>query len=1055
MIKRFLILGHLVFISAQSIPDWENPAIFEINKEPARATFFPYENQELAHLDIMSQSQYFQLLNGDWKFNWVRSPEDRPIDFYDPNFDDDNWTDFPVPANWEINGFGIPIYVNIPYEFTSAPDPPDIPDGYNPVGSYRHRFNIPNDWLDRRIVLHFGAVKSAFYLWINGEKVGYSQGSKLPAEFDITDFVRSGENNLAMEVYRWSDGSFLECQDFWRISGIERDVYLVAEPKIRIGDFWVKTPLDDTFKQGELHLDIHLENDSDQDERITIHTELLNPNGRRVLNKTERVVLKSHLTLDYNLQKTIRRVEAWTAETPNLYRLNITLKKRYDIIETVTEEIGFRTIEIKGGQLLVNGQPILIKGVNRHEHDPVTGHVISQESMVKDIQLMKQFNINTVRTSHYPNDPYWYDLCDKYGLYVIDEANVESHGMGYHPDRTLGNKPEWMAAHLSRIQRMVERDKNHPSVIIWSMGNEGGDGVNFVAGSDWIHQRDPSRPVHYERALDRSHVDIYSPMYTSIEWLKKWAFEPRQRPLILCEYMHAMGNSLGGMKDYWDAIRTYKHLQGGSIWDWVDQGLLEHTEDGKSYFSYGGDYGPLGTPSDGNFLINGLIQPDRKPNPHFYEVKKVYQNFLIEPVDLTALKIKIFNEYFFRNSDEFNISWMLKSDGEVTQNGQFEDMHLEPQEEAEINVPIDPFDIKPNTEYFLEIEFHTKSETDLVPAKHLVAWEQFRLPHFLPEIPVEVADILDVMENGSTILITSQNFQIVINKNTGTIQSWNTDGHSLISQGLQPNYWRAPNDNDFGNQMPDRMAVWRRAGKDVQITSVDWIKINEYQVDVSVGQSYPETGASGSTIYSINGNGSVRTKHDLNPGSKELPNLPRFGMVMELPGNLDNMAWFGRGPHESYWDRKAGARVDLYQGKVGDQYHPYVRPQENGNKTDVRWAAFTDDEGFGLMVVGDSLSINASHFRPEDYDNGEFDSAYVSATSNIRTKKQQRHTIDMVPRDLVNLHIDFKQMGLGGEDSWGSKPLPYHELPAKQYSYEFTLKPIMPNQNLIELSKRR
>ena len=509
-------LSYLMILFANSPSAIEDPNIVEVNKLPPRSTFYNFESKNLAKKADPNLSEYYLSLNGIWKFHWVKDPADRPVDFFLPSYDDKNWDDFSVPANWEIHGYGVPIYLNHPYEFSYDPEPPFIPSGYNPVGSYRKKFTVPDSWENRRIVVHFGAVKSAFFIWINGNKVGYSQGSKLPAEFDISEYVQLGDNLISLEVYRWSDGSYLECQDFWRISGIERDVFLFAEPKVRIEDFWAKTPLDENYKNGELELLIDIVNDHSLDERIKIHTELFNQKGTRVYNKHDIITVPSKEKISHKFKKTIPNVDAWTAETPNLYSLQITLKKGPQVLTSIADEIGFRSIQVRDGQFLVNGKPILIKGVNRHEHDSKTGHVISRKSMEEDILLMKEFNINTVRTSHYPADPYWYDLCDKYGLYVIDEANIESHGIGYHPEKTLGNKPEWYVAHFTRIFRMVERDKNHPSIIMWSMGNEGGDGINFIDCSNWIRSRDPFRPVHYERAGDNDHVDVFSPMYTGV-----------------------------------------------------------------------------------------------------------------------------------------------------------------------------------------------------------------------------------------------------------------------------------------------------------------------------------------------------------------------------------------------------------------------------------------------------------------------------------------------------------------------------------------------------------
>ncbi|MFL2982774.1 MAG: glycoside hydrolase family 2 TIM barrel-domain containing protein [Candidatus Neomarinimicrobiota bacterium] len=1042
-------------ILASSIPsEIQDPSIVEINKRPARSTFFNFETKQLARLNEPSKSRFFQSLNGSWKFNWVRDPSNRPMDFYRLDFDDRKWSEIDVPSNWELNGYGVPIYLNHPYEFSYNPDPPHIPDGYNPVGSYRKEFIIPSNWSDRDIIIHFGAVKSAFFIWINGHRVGYSQGSKLPAEFDITDYVTIGENLVAIEVYRWSDGTYLECQDFWRISGIERDVYIYSEPRIRISDFWAKTPLDKTLLNGELDLLLDIENNTTQLEKIALSVELFNLKGKRIFIDNEQIVLKENSRKVYNLKKQIVNVKHWTAENPNLYQLIITIKKDMRLISSISQNIGFRTIEVDNGQFLVNGKPILIKGVNRHEHDPLDGHVISRELMEEDIRLMKESNINTVRTSHYPTDPYWYDLCDRYGLYVIDEANIESHGMGYHPDRTLGNNPDWEIAHLTRIQRMVERDKNHPSIIMWSMGNEGGDGSNFISCSNWIRNRDPSRPVHYERAGDQNHVDVFSPMYPGVDWLMKWAKQRHERPLIMCEYMHAMGNSLGGMVDYWDLIRKEPQLQGGCIWDWVDQGLEKISENGERYFAYGGDFGPPDTPSDGNFLINGLVQPDRRPNPHLYEVRKVYQNFLIEPVGLDKFIIKITNENFFVDSDQYFISWKLRSEGKTLQNGILEALGILPQESQNIRIPVREFNMEPFKEYFLEIEFRLKNKTGMLKANHLVAWEQLPLVNYETIMisdqgfnllsPSDIAQFTSIIETDDKVDINGQNFGIIFSKNKGSIQSWTVNGDDLIVDGLMANFWRIPTDNDNGNNMVERSSVWKKASENRQISDFRITK-NKYLVEIQVSFDYPDIISKGVISYLVDGNGKISITHKFKPGQNQLPNLPKFGMRMSIPKEFQYLTWFGNGPHESYWDRKASTKVDIFSGLVSEQYHPYVRPQENGNKTDVRWAALRDDSGFGLMIKG-YLSFNTSHLNREDYDDG-----FNTNKINLKQRKKGMHTIDLKKDDVIHLDIDYLQMGVGGEDSWGAQPLDKYQIKAKKYSYKFIIMPLGANDNPSEL----
>ncbi len=1033
----------------------EDPNIVEVNKLPPRATFFNFESKKLARKADFAHSEYYQSLNGLWKFHWVKDPADRPIDFFLPDYNDTSWDDFLVPANWEINGYGVPIYLNHPYEFSYDPEPPFIPSGYNPVGSYRKKFTIPNTWENRRIIVHFGAVKSAFFIWINGNKVGYSQGSKLPAEFDITEYVKTGDNLISLEVYRWSDGSYLECQDFWRISGIERDVFLIAEPKIRIEDFWAKTPLDENYKNGELDLSIEIMNDNILDERVKVHTELFNQNGTRVYNKHDKITVPSKTKISHILKKTIPNVDVWTAETPNLYALQITIKKGTDVLTSVVDDIGFRSIQVKDGKFLVNGKPILIKGVNRHEHDPKTGHVISRRSMEEDILLMKEFNINTVRTSHYPADPYWYDLCDKYGLYVIDEANIESHGIGYDPKKTLGNKPDWYVAHFTRIFRMVERDKNHPSIIMWSMGNEGGDGINFIRCSNWIRSRDPSRPVHYERAGDNDHVDVFSPMYTGVEWLKKWVKKKNKRPLIMCEYMHAMGNSLGGMSDYWDIIRKEEQLQGGCIWDWVDQGLEKVSESGQVYFAYGGDFGPPETPSDGNFLINGLVQPDRVPNPHAFEAKKVYQNFIVKPVGLLDYLVEIKNEHFFLNSDLFAISWEVRSDGETLKKGKVKNLKLGPLESKVVQIPLEKFKMRPLKEYFLKIQFTLKEDMGLLKKGHLVAWEQIDLvnyntlkkismDNFHPDSLMNFSNFESFDNNDSIIKIVGNDFEISFSKKEGTLKSWKKNGVELLLNGPKPNFWRIPTDNDFGNNMPKRMASWKEASDIQIIEKVDAVKQSGL-AKVKVYYKYANVKSLGEIEYNIFGNGHIIVRHNFRPYDDDLPNIPRIGISMEIPKNFDNIVWYGRGPHENYCDRKSSTMVDVYSGKVSEQFHHYIRPQESGNKTDVRWATFRNKSGVGLMFSG-FFSFNANHYRSDDFDHG-FDSYVGSQTENFNVIKKQMHTTNLIERDLVHVSIDHLQMGVGGEDSWGAQPLAQYQIIPKEYTHYFKMIPLEENSD--------
>ena len=1042
----------------QSVPNWEDPSVIGINKEAPRASAFPYENAGLAEANDRAGSEYFRLLNGDWRFHWVRSPGQRPMEFYREDFDDSHWDFIPVPSNWEVQGYGVPIYLNHPYEFEK--NPPLIHHDYNPVGSYRTSFHVPADWDDREVFLHFGAVKSAMYLWVNGQRVGYSQGSKLPAEFDVTEFIRPGENLLAVEVYRWSDGSYLECQDFWRISGIERDVYLWAAPKVHIRDFFVRAGLDEDYESGMLDLAVDVINYSEESpETVTVGAKVVDPESGSVIT-TPRLTL---LTPAPGQQEAGRigvgvgEVRPWTAETPNLYDLFLTLVgESGDTLEVIRQRIGFRTVEIKDGLLQVNGVPITIKGVNRHEHDPFTGHVMSEERMVEDIRLIKAANMNAVRTSHYPSDPRWYELADEYGLYLVGEANIESHGMGYRPDTTLGNNPDWELAHVDRMRRMVERDKNHPSVIIWSMGNEAGNGVNFYSAYEWTKSRDDTRPVQYERALRDWNTDIYVPMYAGFQHLEEYALSEPERPLIMCEYAHAMGNSVGNFTDYWEVIDRYPALQGGFIWDWVDQGLSKVTEEGDSIWAYGGDFGPPGTPSDGNFLINGLVQPDRNPNPHYYEVRRVYQWIDAELVDARAGRILLTNDYEFKNLDGVEIRWRLLEDGQPIETGTLPVPVLAAQESSEIRIPFSWVDPDPFPEYHLDVGFHQAAPDPLLPRGHEVAFHQFRLAtgRSVPVTDEETLPDLDIRTSEGAYSFLGPDFEMEIDRTSGRIIRYRFEETDLIDSGPWPNFWRAPTDNDYGGRWQNRLGVWKNAGPDIRVTNVELIDSSKENALVRVMGSLPtDEGAEYEILYGIRGDGVVTVTGRLTPGTEELPRMPRFGMRMALPKNFQHLQWFGNGPYETYWDRKAGARVGIFEGSVSAQYHPYVRPQETGNKTDVRWFSLRNDDGLGLMVTAEGgqgplgalpeeleenpalsergsryLSFSALHFTQEDLDDG--------------ATKGQRHSGQLREADLVALNVDLMQMGVGGITSWGPTGLPKYSLPYGPYEYAFTLKPL-------------
>ncbi|MCF8378100.1 MAG: DUF4981 domain-containing protein [Bacteroidales bacterium] len=1025
---------------SQELKEWQNTDIVHINRQKPRASFFAFESEKLSHANVPSSSEFYQSLNGKWKFNWVKSPAERPVDFFKPGYDISMWDEIKVPSNWELQGYGVPIYVNIPYEWTSDPKPPEVPVDYNPVGSYRRDFIIPENWSGRQTYIHFGAVKSAFYLWVNGEKVGYSQGSKTPAEFEISKYIKPGSNTVAVEVYRWSDGSWLECQDFWRISGIERDVYLYSSPKTHISDYFVKAGLVNNYEDGSFELEVEIVNNDEKSVKGILNVQL-SDTEKEILMRSEDFKLKSGNSTIIRFSELIKSPKKWSAEIPNLYTLSISLKdEKNEVGEFVSGKIGFRSSEIKHGQFLVNGEAILIKGVNRHEHDEYEGHVISEDLMLKDIQLMKQNNINTVRTSHYPNDPKWYELCDKYGLYVIDEANIESHGMGYDPDKTLGNNPLFMKSHLDRTIRMVERDKNHPSIIFWSLGNEAGDGVNFDATYDWIKSRDLSRPVHYERAEGKRNTDVYCPMYATIPQMLGYVERWKEKPLIQCEYAHAMGNSTGNLNDYWIAIKKYDQLQGGSIWDWVDQGLAKYTEEGEKYWAYGGDFGPENVPSDGTFCLNGLVFPDRTPHPGLHEVKKVYQNVSFTPVDFSFDEIEVKNEYFFTNLSKYGIYWELEAEGEVLQEGMVMNLDIPPGESRILTLGLEPFKPEVNKEYFINFIVFDLTGDELIPSGHIVASEQFLVP--VPEIEIlqkEDEASKAVAESSSQIKVSANDISFVFSKKTGFLTSIIKSEKDFLSEPLSINFWRAPTENDFGNNMPQRQKVWKEAGRNALLKSIRH-DLNSFGYYLVVADYFlPEVNANYSVNYEISGKGEIKVTSKMEAKGKNIPDLPRFGMSLTLNEKYDQLSWFGRGPHENYQDRKSSAMVGFYQSEVKDQYIPYIAPEENGYKTDTRWFSLTDGSGEGLLFVG------KPHFG--------FSALNYSIDQLNRESREEKHTTDLKPSPNVFLNIDYKQMGVGGDNSWGARPHTEYSLPYNSYSYSFVIKVLDQGEDLWEKYK--
>jgi beta-galactosidase len=1008
-------------------PHWEDPAVVELNKLPPRATWFPFGSRESAIRGDRSTSSHFRDLNGEWAFRWVRNPDDRLIDFARTDLDDTGWDRIPVPSDWQLQGYDVPIYLNSDYPFER--NPPFIAHDNDPVGQYRRHFEMPATWEGDRIVLHFGAVNSAMYVWVNGIRVGYSQDTKLPAEFDITRYARPGDNQVAVEVYRWNDGSYLEDQDFWRLSGIERDVYLYAEPHTRLADVEIRAGLDSVYRNGVLHLDVDVARDSDGPAPGTLRVELFDRDGRTVVDQRATAPRGGRAVNRVSGDWTVASVRRWTAETPELYTLVLTLAdERGATLEAARFRIGFRTIEIRDSQVRINGVPIVIEGVDRHEHDPHTGHVVSEASMREDIRLMKAANINAVRTSHYPDDPRWYELADELGLYLVDEADIESHGMGYDPETTLGNNPDWMLAHLTRTRRMVERDKNHPSVIFWSLGNEAGNGVNFEATYRWIKERDATRPVQYERAIREWNTDIFVPMYPGFEQLEAYALSDDPRPLIMCEYAHAMGNSVGNFTDYWAIIEKYPKLQGGFIWDWVDQGLFKVTEAGDTIWAYGGDFGPPGTPSDGNFVINGLVQPDRRPNPHYEEVKRVYQWVRTEAIDARAGRLRVTNRYQFRDLSNLELRWRLRRDGIVVAEGSDPLPEIAPLTSAEVGLHLPRTDWAQGSEYHLDVRYIRKAEDGLLPAGHEEAAQQFDLgmPGGPAPAPRPAGGRVTISESADAIVLSAGDVRAEVSRGSGLLRSFRKGDSELLAAPLTPDFWRAPTDNDFGGDWQVTLGVWKEAGPGFRVERVESATAGGVATVTATG-TIPAGDTPLILTYALRPGGVLEVGERLVPvEGADLPRMPRYGMRTQLPGSFHRTEWFGRGPAESYRDRKSSTDVGRWTLDVAQWAHPYVRPQETGNRTDVRWLELRDDRGLGLRIEGEPLlEVTAIPYAREDLDPGEH--------------KMQTHWGELKPRDAVFLDIDYGQMGVGGINSWGPTALEKYSLPYGAYDYRFRL----------------
>jgi beta-galactosidase len=1036
-----LVCAH-VSANANKPEPWENHQVFAINKETAHTTLFPFNTKHAALINDKAQSSNYLLLNGLWKFNWQRSPNDKPAGFEKRGFNDSTWSHIPVPGNWEIEGFGYPIYLDERFPFTTTW--PDVPKDYNPIGSYRKPFTLPKAWKNKQVFLHVGAAKSSLDVWLNGKKVGFSQGSKTPAEFDITEFLQDKDNLLALQIRRWTDASYLESQDMLRISGIERDVYLYATPKQHIFDFHAKPTLNKDFTTGKLSVDITLKNYANSKINKTVELQLLDPKNDMdlLINKQTKVNLNANGSVELSLEGAINTPALWSAETPNLYTLLVNLKDANgNIIESVRNDIGFRHLEVINSQLTINGKAITIRGVDRHETDPKRGHVVSKASMEKDIKLMKAFNINAVRSSHYPNNPYWYELTDKYGLYVIDEANIESHPLAIDKKTQIGNEISWLPAHLDRTQRMFERDKNHPSIIIWSLGNEAGEGKIFEATYKWLKDNDTSRLVQYEPAGEEHYTDVFAPMYPSIERLINYAESNPKRPGIMIEYAHAMGNSVGNLKDYWQVIEKYDVLQGGFIWDWVDQSLEYTNENGTKYWAYGKDFHP-DLPSDGNFLNNGLMNPNREPHPHAYEVKKVYQAIRFHQNKSSTTEFTVENRYDFIDIEQFDVQWKIEADGELFAQGQQALPSVKPSKSATIALTLPKLPTSDNKEYFITLTAVMPAPQGLLPTGHELAFEQFKLPVKYSPVTqtVNTAQMKLMNESSAKLTFSNKSAQVSFDKKSGWLTQYQYQGYELLTSALKANFWRAPTDNDLGNGMQNWASLWQTASDKLQLTEFVSKKVAQ---GFKVSTTYTPKGFTGSyqVDYLINNNGEVKVSSHLKiKAGQKLPNLPRLGMQLTMPGEFKQLSWFGRGPHESYADRKTSAVISLYKSLVVDQIHHYSRPQENANKTDVRWLALKNQQGLGLLAVGEQvLSASAWPYKQSDIDfiAGKDGSESASGLVPVTTK----HGAEVPIRDLVTVNIDHKQMGVGGDTSWGRLVHAQYTIPAKDYQYSFTLVP--------------
>ncbi len=1081
------------------LPYWKDIQVVSVNREAARTAFMSYADRAEALTGKYEKSSFYNLLNGTWKFLYFDSEKQVPAGITDASANTASWNDIKVPGNWEVQGYGTAIYTNHGYEFKPRnPQPPALPEN-TPVGVYRRDIDIPAEWMNRDIYLHLAGAKSGVYVYVNGEEVGYSEDSKNPAEFLINRHVKAGKNVLTLKIYRWSTGSYLECQDFWRISGIERDVFLYTQPKAAVKDFRIKSTLDDRYRNGIFGLSVDLRNREAAPTQLTLTYDLLDAQGKVVATDTKTAHLPAGEVRTLAFDKTLDDVRTWTSESPYLYKVIMTLKENGKVSEVIPYNVGFRRIEIKqladrviNGKpvicFFVNGQPIKLKGVNIHEHNPETGHYVTEDLMRRDFELMKRNNLNTVRLCHYPQDRRFYELCDEYGLYVYDEANIESHGMYYdlRKGASLGNNPEWLKPHMDRTINMFERNKNYPSVTIWSLGNEAGNGYNFYQTYLWVKEADKNlmnRPVNYERAQWEWNSDMYVPQYPGATWLENIGMNGSDRPIVPSEYSHAMGNSSGNIWGQWQAIYKYPHLQGGYIWDWVDQGLLQKDKDGREYWAYGGDFG-VDAPSDGNFLCNGLVSPDRTPHPAMAEIKYVHQNVAFEAVDAAKGVFNVVNRFYFTNLNKYQLRYEVLANGKTVKSGRTT-LDIAPQESRRFNVPVGGLKAKGGTEYFVNFQVVTLQPEPLIPTGHVIAHDQFRLPLDGEKAVYKAGGgRLNTETTADELIVSSPGLRFVFNKKSGLVTSYRVNGTEYFSEGfgIQPNFWRPPTDNDYGNGAPKRLQIWKQSSKDFRVTDAQLsaeghtalLKVtyllaagNLYHVhykiypdgivNVQVQFTSTDMQAAETEVSEATRTATFTPGNDAARRSASKLEVPRIGVRFRLPAEMNRVNYFGRGPEENYIDRNHGTAVGLYQSTADKLYFPYVRPQENGHHTDTRWLTLSENGGKGLAIVADTLiGFNALRNSIEDFDTEEArhrpyqwtnftpeEVANHDENAARNTLRRMTHVNDITPRNFVEVCVDMKQQGVGGYDSWGARPEPFHQIAAnRNYRWGFTLVPV-------------